>query len=93
MEQAGLVAEALDRNSVQLKSLVTDFNTTARALAVNDTELEQAIKELPRTLRVGRPALAALNDELPAAAALRHGPPTRHAVVEARVGRVHPAGT
>ena len=65
VEQAGLVAEALDRNSVQLKSLVTDFNTTARALAIKDTELEQAIKELPRTLRVGRPALAALNDSFP----------------------------
>jgi phospholipid/cholesterol/gamma-HCH transport system substrate-binding protein len=65
VEQAGLVAEALDRNSVQLKSLVTDFNTTARALAKNDTDLEQAIKELPRTLSVGRPALAALNDSFP----------------------------
>jgi virulence factor Mce-like protein len=65
VKQAGSVAEALDRNSVQLKSLVTDFNTTAHALAIKDTELEAAIKELPKTLSVGRPALAALNDSFP----------------------------
>jgi hypothetical protein len=65
VKQSGAVAEALDRNSVQLKSLVTDFNTTAHALAIKDTQLEQAIKELPRTLRVGRPALAALNASFP----------------------------
>jgi phospholipid/cholesterol/gamma-HCH transport system substrate-binding protein len=65
VKQAGSVAEALDRNSVQLKSLVTDFNTTARALAIKDKQLEDAIKELPRTLSVGRPALAALNASFP----------------------------
>jgi phospholipid/cholesterol/gamma-HCH transport system substrate-binding protein len=65
VKQAGSVAEALDRNSVQLKSLVTDFNTTAHALAIKDKALEQAIKELPRTLSVGRPALAALNNSFP----------------------------
>jgi phospholipid/cholesterol/gamma-HCH transport system substrate-binding protein len=65
VKQAGRVAEALDRNSEQLKSLVTDFNTTAHALAVRDEQLSEAIAELPRTLRTARPALAALNASFP----------------------------
>ena len=65
IDRAGVVAGALDRNRVQLKSLVTDFNTTAAALAREDGNLEAAIAELPRTLRVGQPALGALNESFP----------------------------
>ena len=62
---AGRVAEGLDRNRAQLRSLITDLRTTAGAFAARDQDLSAAIAELPRTLRVGRPALAALNDALP----------------------------
>ena len=65
IDNAGVVAGALDRHRVQLKSLVTDFNTTAAALAREDGNLGAAIAELPRTLRVGRPALRALNESFP----------------------------
>jgi phospholipid/cholesterol/gamma-HCH transport system substrate-binding protein len=58
IDRAGATAEAIDRNREQLKSLVTDFDTTAAAFAVRDTELSAAVGELPRTLRAGMPALA-----------------------------------
>jgi virulence factor Mce-like protein len=74
---AGATAAALDRNSVQLKSLITDFNTTAKALADRSVPLEQAIGELPRTLRAGMPALAALN---------RAFPPLRRLIADLRPG-------
>jgi phospholipid/cholesterol/gamma-HCH transport system substrate-binding protein len=66
IDKAGATAEAIDRNREQLKSLVTDFDTTAAAFAVRDTELSAAVGELPRTLRAGMPALAALNRSFPA---------------------------
>ena len=62
---AGATAAALDRNSVALKSLITDFNTTAAALARESAPLQAAVAELPRTLRAGRPALAALDRAFP----------------------------
>ncbi|HEX6389610.1 MAG TPA: MlaD family protein [Solirubrobacteraceae bacterium] len=65
VKNAGATAEALTRNSVQLKSLITDFNTTAGALADRSAPLERAVAELPRTLRAGMPALAALNAAFP----------------------------
>jgi virulence factor Mce-like protein len=65
IKHAGASAEALDRFPAQLKSLITDFNTTAHAFAVEDQPLEQAIKELPRTLEAGMPALRALNSSFP----------------------------
>ena len=65
VRNAGATAEALDRNDVQLKSLITDFNTTANAFAVEDRPLSAAVAELPRTLRAGMPALAALNASFP----------------------------
>jgi phospholipid/cholesterol/gamma-HCH transport system substrate-binding protein len=61
IDRAGATAEAIDRNRVQLKSLVTDFDTTAAAFAARDTELSAAVGELPRTLRAGIPALAAVS--------------------------------
>ena len=74
---AGATAQALDRNALQLKSLITDFNTTARAFAVTDSDLSAAVAELPRTLRAGMPAFAALN---------RAFPPLRSFVADARPG-------
>ncbi|HEX8103777.1 MAG TPA: MlaD family protein [Solirubrobacteraceae bacterium] len=62
---AGKTAQALDRNANQLKSLITDFNTTARAFAVEDGNLQAAVHELPRTLRAAQPALGALNAAFP----------------------------
>ncbi len=65
IDKSGAVAAALDRNPGQLKALVTDFNTTAAAFARENTNLEAAIAELPRTLRAAQPALAALNNAFP----------------------------
>jgi phospholipid/cholesterol/gamma-HCH transport system substrate-binding protein len=62
---AGATAAALDRNPGQLKSLITDFNTTANAFAVQQGNLRSALAELPRTLRAAMPALASLNDSFP----------------------------
>jgi virulence factor Mce-like protein len=69
------VAQALDKEPAALKGLITDFNTTANALAVQNIALGNAIAELPRTLSVGRPALAALNASFP---------PLRRLVVDLR---------
>jgi hypothetical protein len=62
---AGAVAEALDRDPDALKSLITDFSTTANALAIESTNLSATINELPRTLTAGRRALASLNAAFP----------------------------
>jgi virulence factor Mce-like protein len=70
IKNAGKTAEALDRNGEQLKSLVTDFNTTAAAFAREDTNLSGAVAELPRTLRAAYPALGALNEAFPPVRAL-----------------------
>ena len=43
----------IDRNREQLKSLVTDFDTTAGAFAAREQELSAAVGELPRTLHAG----------------------------------------
>ena len=65
IDGAGRVARGLDRNPAQLKALVTDFDTAAGAFAREAGSLEQAIAELPRTLRTARPALGELNRSLP----------------------------
>jgi phospholipid/cholesterol/gamma-HCH transport system substrate-binding protein len=62
---AGATAAALDRNGETLKALVTDFNTTANAFAVQQSNLRAAISELPVTLRTAMPALKALDDAFP----------------------------
>ena len=77
IKSAGATAAALDRNAGQLKSLITDFNTTAGAFAREDDNLRSAIAELPRTLRAAQPALAALNASFPPLRALRAGPAAR----------------
>jgi virulence factor Mce-like protein len=70
VKHAGKTAAALDRNREQLKSLVTDFNTTAAAFARQDANLNAAIGELPNTLRAAYPALGALNESFPPVRAL-----------------------
>ena len=65
IKRAGEVARALDSNPPALKSLITDFNTTAAAFAVQQANLEQTVIELPRTLRAARPALSDLNAAFP----------------------------
>jgi phospholipid/cholesterol/gamma-HCH transport system substrate-binding protein len=59
------VFSTLAENPRALKELVTDLNTTAGAIASHDSELEAAVPALRDTLRVGYPALGALNDALP----------------------------
>lgn len=56
---------ALAADEDALKDLVTDLNVTAGALAREDVALEQSLPALRDTLRVGRPALASVNDSLP----------------------------
>src|SRR3954464_854133 len=65
IDRGGVVAGALDRNPERLKDLVTNFRRTAGAFARENTNLEAAIAELPRTLRAAQPALAALNASFP----------------------------
>jgi ABC-type transporter Mla subunit MlaD len=56
---------ALADDPVALRDLVTNLNTTAGALASQDAALAASVPALRDTLRVGQPALAALNDALP----------------------------
>ncbi len=59
------VFKALARNPETLKSLVSNFNTTAAAFAREDDALQRTIPALDEVLRVGSPALASLNGALP----------------------------
>jgi phospholipid/cholesterol/gamma-HCH transport system substrate-binding protein len=61
----GQVAAALDSNPQSLKSLITDFNTTANAFARQNVALQNAVAELPRTLAAATPALNAVDAALP----------------------------
>jgi hypothetical protein len=61
----GVVAAAADANPPNLKSLITDFNTTASAFAAKQADLQAAVAELPRTLGTATPALDAVNRALP----------------------------
>jgi virulence factor Mce-like protein len=62
---AGITAQALDNSPPALQNLITDFNVTARAFAVQQDNLSNTVAELPRTLRAARPALLALNNAFP----------------------------
>ncbi len=59
------VFKALSRNPETLKSLVSNFNTTAAAFAREDDALQRTIPALDEVLRVGSPALSSLNNALP----------------------------
>ena len=84
LQGAARVSEGLDRNATQLQSLITDLRITAGAFASRDTDLERALGELPRTLRVGQPALEAVNEALP---------PLRRFVADLRPGIRNSAAT
>ena len=58
-------AKGLDRDPRALKSLLTDLAITGDAIASEDANLTAAIRELPRTLRVGHSALGNLNAAFP----------------------------
>jgi len=64
IDRAGVVNGALSAHPQNLKSLVTDLNTTALAFARENTALQNAVAELPTTLRVAIPALDALERDL-----------------------------
>jgi phospholipid/cholesterol/gamma-HCH transport system substrate-binding protein len=55
----------LDTNPVALKDLIVQLNIFAGALAREDAPLSAAIPALRDTLRVGTPALVALNNSFP----------------------------
>src|SRR4051794_5985181 len=59
------VAAALSVNPEALQGLVTNLNTTAGALASEDTSLAASIPALRDLLRSGYPALASVNGALP----------------------------
>jgi virulence factor Mce-like protein len=59
------VAATLAENPQTLQELVTDLNTTAGAIASQDSALEAAVPALRDTLREGYPALGELNAALP----------------------------
>jgi phospholipid/cholesterol/gamma-HCH transport system substrate-binding protein len=61
----GTTAAALDRSPAQLQSLLENFNTFARSLAVENQALADAVEELPRTLDAAAPALDSLNAAFP----------------------------
>jgi phospholipid/cholesterol/gamma-HCH transport system substrate-binding protein len=61
----GTVARELNTNSADLQGVVTNLNSVSGAFAADQASLREAIQELPRTLEVGRPALAKLNRDLP----------------------------
>jgi len=65
IDKGGVTAGALDAHPQNLKSLVTDFNTTALAFARQNVALERAVAELPTTLAVAIPAFNALNRAFP----------------------------
>jgi virulence factor Mce-like protein len=56
---------ALSSDEEALKDLVTGLNRTVAAFAVQEDNLRAAIPELRDVLKVGRPALASLNEALP----------------------------
>jgi len=65
IRESGVVFGALDANPEQLRNLITDFNTTAAALADRESELRRAVGALPDTLREALPTFTALNRTFP----------------------------
>jgi hypothetical protein len=56
---------ALDADQTGLQNLITNLRVVTGSFAAQHQALALAIHELPRTLAVGRPALADLNDAFP----------------------------
>jgi phospholipid/cholesterol/gamma-HCH transport system substrate-binding protein len=61
----GEVAGAINTHPQELKSFITDFNTTANAFAREQASLRETIVQLPRTLSTAIPAFNALNTAFP----------------------------
>ena len=64
VRDAGATAEAINEPR-RLAALVSDFNTTAAALAAREDALTNAVGELPRTLRAATPAFDSLDAAFP----------------------------
>lgn len=60
------VFAALVARELQLQDLITNFNTTMRAFALESDNLGSTIRELSPTLQVARPSLLHLNQSFPA---------------------------
>ena len=65
IDGAARTAAGLVRNETQLKELVSNFNTTMAALASEDANLRESIRELAPTLENANGALASLNAAFP----------------------------
>ena len=65
MASTGAVAAAADADPRALQDLVTNLDRAAAPLARENAALAAAVAELPRTLRAGIPALAALDASFP----------------------------
>ena len=61
----GQIFAALSRNETTLKDLITNFNVTMRALAIEGSNLRQTIRLLPRVLEAANPTLDSLNAAFP----------------------------
>ncbi len=59
--EQGEVSGAIDTHPQNLQNLITNFNVTAHAFAVQNVALAQAVKALPQTLAAAIPALHSLN--------------------------------
>src|SRR5436309_1554497 len=59
--EQGEVSGAIDTHPQNLQNLITNFNTTAHAFAVQNVALSQAVAELPKTLAAAIPAFHSLN--------------------------------
>jgi phospholipid/cholesterol/gamma-HCH transport system substrate-binding protein len=65
VRDTGTVSRAVDRDPRALQDLITALYGTARGFARQDTALESSLRELPRTLDAGLPALRDLNRAFP----------------------------
>ena len=68
--EQGNVSASFNAHPQALQSLITDFNTTARALASQSANLQSTIAQLPGTLSAAIPAFNALNAAFPPTRAL-----------------------
>jgi phospholipid/cholesterol/gamma-HCH transport system substrate-binding protein len=59
--EQGQVSGAIDTHPQNLQNLITNFNTTAHAFAVQNVALEHAVADLPKTLAAAIPAFHSLN--------------------------------
>jgi ABC-type transporter Mla subunit MlaD len=60
-----IVSGAFDAHPQNLKSLISDFDTTAFAFARENTALQRTVAELPKTINAAMPAFRALNAAFP----------------------------